>query len=153
MTTDDQIEDEKLQYDINREDAKIATLSSGKINKYKYLTGEEILPSNQKKIIEQAKYTYSPLGKFSEKLIKTIKDQGKKLVDALEALKPKELELIKDNNSDDKLSIQEKYFNKLLDERMDEIPKMSDEVNLNNSTYYFLSPNLAPIKFIDFRVH
>ena len=49
MTTDDQIEDEKLQYDINREDAKIATLSSGKINKYKYLTGEEILPSNQKK--------------------------------------------------------------------------------------------------------
>ena len=68
-------------------------------------------------------------------------------------MKPEELELIKDNNSDDKLSIQEKYFNKLLDERMDEIPKMSDEVNLNNSTYYFLSPNLAPIKFIDFRVH
>ena len=40
MTIDDQIEDEKLQYDINREDAKISALSSSKINKYEYLTGE-----------------------------------------------------------------------------------------------------------------
>ena len=49
MTIDDQIEDENLQYDINREAAKISALSSGKINKYEYLTGEEILPSNQQK--------------------------------------------------------------------------------------------------------
>ena len=56
MTIDDQIEDEKLQYDINREAAKISASSSGKIDKYEYLTGEEILPSNQKQIIEQAKY-------------------------------------------------------------------------------------------------
>ena len=48
MATDDQIEDEKLQYDINREAAKISALSSGKIDKYEYLTGKEILPSNQK---------------------------------------------------------------------------------------------------------
>ena len=48
MTIDDQIEDEKLQYDINREAAKTSALSSGKTNKYEYLTGEEILPSNQK---------------------------------------------------------------------------------------------------------
>ena len=48
MTTDDQIEDEKLQYDINREAAKISALSSGKVDKYEYLTGKEILPSNQK---------------------------------------------------------------------------------------------------------
>ena len=40
MTTDDQIRDEKLEYDINTEAAKISTLSSGKINKYKYLAGE-----------------------------------------------------------------------------------------------------------------
>ena len=52
MTIDHQIKDEKLQYDINREAAKISTLSSGKINKYEYLTGEEILPFNQKQIIE-----------------------------------------------------------------------------------------------------
>ena len=48
MTIDDQIKDEKLQYDINREAAKMSALSSGKINKYEYLTGEEMLPSNQK---------------------------------------------------------------------------------------------------------
>ena len=47
MTIEDQIRDEKLQYDTNREAAKISAFSSGKIDKYEYLTGEEILPSNQ----------------------------------------------------------------------------------------------------------
>ena len=75
MTVNDQIRDEKLQYDLNREAAKISALSSGKIGKYEYLTGEKILPSNQKQIIEKAKFTYSPLGKAFEKQIKTIKDQ------------------------------------------------------------------------------
>ena len=79
MTINDQIRDEKLQYDINREAAKISALSSGKIYKYEYLTGEDILPSDQQQIIEQAKFTYSPLGKVFEKQIKTIADQrGKK---------------------------------------------------------------------------
>ena len=72
MTIDDQIKDEKIQYDINREAAKISALSSGKINKYEYLLGEEILPFNQKQIIEQAKFTYSPLGKAFEKQTETI---------------------------------------------------------------------------------
>ena len=58
MTIEDQIKDEKLQYDINREAAKISALSSSKIDKYEYLTDGEILPSNQQQIIEQAKYTY-----------------------------------------------------------------------------------------------
>ena len=89
MTIEDQVRDEKLQYDINREAAKISALSSGKIDKYKYLTGEEILPSNQQQIIEQAKFTYFPLGKAFEKQTKTIKDQGKKQIDALVDLKPK----------------------------------------------------------------
>ena len=44
MTIDDQISNEKLQYDINREAAKISTLSSGIIHKYEYFTGEDILP-------------------------------------------------------------------------------------------------------------
>ena len=52
MTINNQIRDEKLQHYINREAAKISALSSGKIHKYKYLTGEDILPSNQQKIIE-----------------------------------------------------------------------------------------------------
>ena len=76
MTIDDQIRDEKLKY-IIREAAKISALSSNKIGKYEYLTGEEILPSNQKQIIEQAKFTYSSLGKALEKQIKKIEDQGK----------------------------------------------------------------------------
>ena len=67
MTSDDQIEEEKLQYDINREVAKISALPSGKIDKYEYLTGEEVLPYNRKQIIEQAKFTYSPLKKTFEK--------------------------------------------------------------------------------------
>ena len=66
MAIDDQIKEEKLQYDINREAARISALSSGKIYEYEYLTGEEILPSNQKQIIEQAKFTYSSLGTASE---------------------------------------------------------------------------------------
>ena len=83
----DQIRDEKLQYDTNREAAKISALSSGKIHKYEYLTGQDILPSNQQQIIEQAKFTYSPIGKAFEKQIKTIEDRGQKQVEALSTLK------------------------------------------------------------------
>ena len=90
MTINDQIRDEKLQYNINREAANISALSSGRIHKYEYLTGEDILPSNQQQIIEQARFTYRPLGKAFEKQMKTIEDQGKKQADALESSKPKE---------------------------------------------------------------
>ena len=78
MPINDQIRNEKLQYDIDREAAKKSALLSGKIHKYEYLTGEDILPSNQPQIIEQAKFTYSTLGKAFEKQIKTIEDQGEK---------------------------------------------------------------------------
>ena len=63
MTIDNQIKIEKLQYDINREAEKISALSLGKINKYEYLTDEEILTSNQKQIVESAKVSYTLLGK------------------------------------------------------------------------------------------
>ena len=63
MKIDNKNRVEKLQYDINREAAKLSTLSLGKIDKYEFLTGEEILPSQKSRIIEQAKFTYSPLGK------------------------------------------------------------------------------------------
>ena len=99
MTIDDKIKDEKLQYDIKREAAKISALSSGKIDKYEYLTDEEILPSDQNRIIAQARFTYSPLGKAFKNQIKTIEDQGIKQIEALKALKPKgnqELESIED---------------------------------------------------------
>ena len=77
MTIDDQIRDEKLRYDINKEAAKISALSSGKLHKYEYLTGKDILPSNQQQLIEQAKFMYSPFGKALDKQIKTIEEQGK----------------------------------------------------------------------------
>ena len=77
MTIDDKIRDQKCQYDINREAAKISALSSGKINKYEYLAGEEILPSNQRQITEKTMFTYSPLRKAFEKQTKTIEDQEK----------------------------------------------------------------------------
>ena len=88
-TINDQIRDEKLQYDINREAAKISALSPGKIHKYEYLTGENVLPSNQQQIIEQTKFTYSPLGKAFEKQLKTIEDQGQRQIDYLKDLKTK----------------------------------------------------------------
>ena len=87
MIINDQIRDEKLQYDINREAAEISALSLGKIDKYEYLTGKDILPPNQQQIIEQAKFTYCPLGKPFEEQIKTIESQGERQVKALEDLK------------------------------------------------------------------
>ena len=87
MTINYQIRHKKLQYDINREAAKISALSSDKIDKYEYVTGEEILPSNQQQIIGQAKFTYSALGKAFEKQIKIIEDQGQKQFEALKSLK------------------------------------------------------------------
>ena len=63
MAINDKIRDEKLQHDINREATKVSALSSGKVYKYEYLIGEEILLSHQRKVVEQAKFTYSPLEK------------------------------------------------------------------------------------------
>ena len=81
-----------------------------KLVKYEYLAGKEILPSNQKKIIEQAKFIYSPLGKAFEKQIKTVEDQGKKQIDGLKDLKPKEQTKSIEDKHDDNLLTQEKNF-------------------------------------------
>ena len=69
MIIDDQIRDEKFQYDINRKALKISVLSKSKIDKYEYLASEEILPSNQKWIIKQTKFTYSHL--FNQRWLNT----------------------------------------------------------------------------------
>ena len=90
MTSDDKIRDEKPQYDINKEAARISALPSGKIDKYEYLTCEEILSSDQSRIIEQTKFISSPLGKAFEKRIRTIENQGKKQVDFCKVLNPEE---------------------------------------------------------------
>ena len=101
MTIDDKIRDKKLQYDINREAAKISALLSGKIDKYEFLTGEEILPFDQSRIIEQAKFTYSPLGKAFEEQTKTIEEQGKEKADAI-TNENKKLEALANKDDDHK---------------------------------------------------
>ena len=78
MTIDNKVRGEKLHNDINREAGKILALSSAEIDKYEYLTDEKMLPSHQSKIIEQCKFTYSPLGKAFEKQRKTIRSRNKK---------------------------------------------------------------------------
>ena len=127
MTVEDQIRDEKLQYDINREAAKISALSSGKIDKYEYLTGGEILPSNQQQIIEQAKFSYSPLGKAFEKQTKTIKGQGEKQITAIQDNKE---QLVNINNGDDYknkllLSREREIFENIYNKRLDKIEELS----------------------------
>ena len=135
MTIEDQIKDEKLQYDINREAAKISALSSGKIDKYEYLTGEEILPSNERQIIEQAKFTYSPLGKAFEKQTETIKDQGIKQVKAIQD--NKQLVNINDDDYKDKLllSKEREIFKDIYNKRLDKIEEINNKIDYNNLNY------------------
>ena len=139
MTIEDEIKNEKLQYDINSQAAKISALSSGEIDEYEYLTGEEILPSNQQQIIQEAKFNYSPLGQAFEKQTKTIEDQGKKQVDALESLKPfnKQLPSIRDFISKERLNSE--IINGI--ERIEEEERKVDRSNMaykpSNETYDF----------------
>ena len=129
MTIDDEIRDEKLQYFIKREAAKISALLLGKINKYEFLTGEEILFSNQKQIIEQAKFTYSALGK-------AIQNQG-------------QIKTIESNKGVANES--HKIFDELSHERMSKIKDSSRQVDLNNLTCYFKNKSISPINVIGFK--
>ena len=126
MTIDDQIRDEKLQYDINREAAKISALPSGKNDKFEYLAGEEILPSNQKLIIEQANFTYYPLDKAFEKQIKTIKYQGEEKTETIKEKGEKQIKATESNKGVDNES--HKIFDELLHERMREIKYLSKKI-------------------------
>ena len=137
MTIEDQIKDEKLQYDINREAAKTSALSSGKIDKYEYLTGEEILPSNKQQIIEQAKFTYSPLGKVFEKQIKTIEDQGEKQRKAIQDNKEQSVNL---NNYKDNLLLSKEgeIFKDIYNKRLDKIEELNT-IDYNSLKYVVLS--------------
>ena len=148
MTINDQIRDENLQYNINREAAKISALSSGEIHKYEYLTGEDISPSNQQQIIEQTKFTYSPLGKVFEKQIKTIEDQGNKQVDALESLKPKEQQVNVIDYEDKLLHSKEReIFGNIYNKRLDKIEELTNKIDDDNLIFTIISTGKA-IAFI-----
>ena len=138
MTIEDQIKDEKLQYDIIREAAKISALSSGKIDKYEYLTGEEILPSNQQQIIEQAKFTYSPLGKAFEKQTKTIEDKGEKQI---KAIQDNRKQLISDDDYKNRLLIskEREIFKDIYNKRLDKLEELNNKIDYDNLNYVVLS--------------
>ena len=144
MTIEDQIEDEKLQYDINREAVKISALSSGKLDKYEYLTGEEMLPSNQRQIIQQAKFNYSPLGKVFEKQIKTIKDQGYKQVKAIQD-NHQLVNINKNYDYKNKLlfSKERKIFKDIYNKRLDKIEEMNNKIDYDDLEYVVLSNDMA----------
>ena len=142
MTIEDQIKDEKPQYDINREASKIYALSSGKLDKYEYLTGEEILPTNQQQIIQQAKFNYSPLGKAIEKQIKTIKDQGEEQV---KAIQDKQIVNINKDDYKDKLlfSKEREIFKDIYNKRLDRIEELNNKIDYNNLKYpVYVTKNL-----------
>ena len=136
MTTNDQIRDEKLRYGINREAAKISALSSGKIHKYEYLTGEDILPSNQQQIIEQTKFTYSPLRKAFEKQTKAIEDQGQTQIKAIQ-----DQGQIKyydyDGEDSTLISMQKEIFNELANERLEKMTELDKKVNYDDLVYKY----------------
>ena len=129
MTINDQIRHQKLQYDINREAAKISSLSSGKIHKYEYLT--------------------YPLGKAFEKQIKTIEDQGKKQIDALERLKPKkETKPIESKpNNQSRAAI---IFNELISKRKGLMKELYDGGDYNNLKFDFIGPT-KDVSFYEYK--
>ena len=142
MTIEDQIKDEKLQYDINREAAKISALSSDKLDKYEYLTGEEILPSNQQQIIQQAKFNYSPLEKAIEKQRKTIEDHGKKQVEAIQDNK----QLVNINKDDYKdklfLSKEAEIFKDISNKKLNKIEEINNKIDYDDLDYVTLSKDM-----------
>ena len=151
MTIEDQIKDEKLQYDITREVAKISVLSSGKLDKYEYLTSEEILPSNQQQIIQQAKFSSSPLGKSLEKQRKTIEDQGEKQVKAIQ-----DKQIVNINKDDYKnkllLSKEREIFKDIYNKRLDKIEELNNKIDYDNLQYIIYSKKQI-IKFSKLKSH
>ena len=100
------------------------------------------MPSNQRKIIDQAKFTYSPLGKAFEKQTKTIEDQGEKQI---KAIRDKSIENKKYSNYDYDykkellLSKEREIFRDIYNDRLDEIEVANLDVDYRNSKYKVLS--------------
>ena len=109
-----------------------------------------MLSSNQQQIIEQAEFTYSPLEKAFDKQIKIIGDQGKRQVEALENLKPKEqTKAITQKSDDDDESLRQKEtYNKLFDKKFNETQEISNEIDYKNLIYNFTTKTCGSINFI-----
>ena len=145
MAVDSKIGDEKLQYDIDREAAKISALSSGKIDKCKYLTGQKVLCSNQRQVIEQAKFTNSPLGKAFKKQTRIIVEQGREQNEAIEVHGK---QLLKSSSGKESLLLFE-IFSEFSNERIKKIQYLSKQIDFNNLAYYFKGKS-GPKVFADY---
>ena len=128
---------------------------SGKLHKYEYLTGEDILPSAQQQIIDQTKFSYSALGKAFDKQIKIIEDQEKKQVDGLNTLKSdNKIQLniyiyIYDPKDTAFISRQKEIFNKFIDERLEKTTDLDERVNRDDLIYMYKG-KVADKKFDEF---
>ena len=116
------------KYNIKREAEKISALSSGKIDNYEFLTGEELLLFDQSQITEQAKFIYSPLAKALYRQTKAIQNQGKKQVEALRLLKTDQQSLIK-------FGIPKNQLSKEFQNELDKIEYIEKRVNMQNFVY------------------
>ena len=133
---------------------------SGKNDKYEYLTGEAILPSYQRRLTKQARFTYSPLEKALEKQTKTIEDQGKKEINAIEYHGKQLFEsnkVIKNDFNIDRDSIpldgqKNIYvFNELIGERSYKFHDLEKKVNSNNLIYNYKTEEISPKDFINYQ--
>ena len=98
------------------------------------LIGKEILPSNQSQIIEQAKFTYSPLGKTLEKQTKTTESQGEKQIKAIDEHGKQVIKSSSEIDSSTPLK-EKKHFYKIGNERQEEIKNLSKQNNYDNFMY------------------
>ena len=128
-----------MQYDINREVAKISALSSGKIDKYEYLTGEKILPPDQRRVKEQAKFAYSPLGKTFETLNKNDWGSRKKQIDAI-TNQNKRLEAL--TNKDDHKSIYKEIFDRPVKDKFDGTKLLTYKIDHDDLICYLKNDTL-----------
>ena len=118
----------EAQYDLDRKSAKISALSSNNLDKYEYLTGEDLglIPST----VEHVKFEYSPLGKiFNKGLDKDDKKEG--LLKRLENIKnknEKQLQAFKDQGEKILKELKNIGKNKTL-KAIDEIKRKNDEAN------------------------
>ena len=99
------------------------------------------MPPTQQQIIEQAKFTYSPLGKAFKKQTKTIEEQGKKQIKAIQDNKE---QLVNINNDDDYknkplLSREREVFKNIYNKRLDKIEKLSEKIYFNNLKHTVIS--------------
>ena len=146
-TINNQIRDEKLQYNINREADEVSALSSDKVYKQEYLTGEDILPCNKQQIIEKDRFTYFSLGKAFEKQLKTVGDKGEKQIKAIQDQgQVKRIKQYAYDAEDTPLILKQKEIvNELVDKRLEEITNLDK----NNLTYKYKG-NTADGKFDKF---